>query len=219
MKLTFIVLLLVSLFSASFTASAKDRWVKDQGTSVEVVVVQKTPSTPSPVIVIATNATTTIPVTITTNKTPTGVVVYQQTNWPAKVSTTVGFEKPVEHKTTKVVQTQEPRQKKGFFGRLFGPCPPTMIDVVSGDKLPANPVRRSYRSFTLPTMWGTYNYNHSQGTDTYAERSWDDYGPREVVHQSTYVNTSESFHPERRRWVAPTYYDNSGVQARTVTWP
>lgn len=210
------VLLFVILTASSLVTSAKDRWVRDQGTSVEVVVVQKTPSTPAPVIVIATNATTTIPVTVTT---ATNVVVYQQTNWPTKVSTTVGFEKPTEHKATKVAKVQEPRRKKGFFGRFFGPSQPMMTDPISQSSLPANPVRWSESSLTLPTEYGTINYGHSQGTRVYAERSWDYNGPREVVDLSTYNETYFNFTPERRRWVAPTYYDNSGVQARTVTWP
>ncbi|NDB59417.1 hypothetical protein EB001_13345 [bacterium] len=218
MKLTFIFLLFVSFVFTSFTTSAKDRWVRDKGAGTIEVVVNTTPSTPAPVIVIATNATT-IPVTITTNKTPTNVVVYQQTNWPVKVNATAGFQKPVEYKAIKVAQ-QEPRQKRpGFLARFFGPSQPMMTDAISQSSLPANPVRRSYRSFTLPTASGTYNYSHYQGTDTYAEKSWDDYGPREVMHQSTYVSTSESFYPETRRWIAPTYYQNTGVQARTVTWP
>ncbi len=217
MKHTIITVLLLVSFVTTFTASAKDRWVKDQGVgSIEVVVVQKTPSTPAPVMVIATNATT-IPVTVTTNKASTNVVLYSQTNWPVKVNTTASFEKPFEYQATKVAQ-QEPRQKKpGFFGRFFGPSQPMMTDAVSQSSLPANPVRRRSLDFTM--MNGSYNYHHSQGTDTYAEKSWDDYGPREVVHQSTYVNTSESYYPERRRWVAPTYYDYSGAQPKTVTWP
>jgi hypothetical protein len=217
MKLTIIAVLLLVGFVTTFTTSAKDRWVRDQGgSSIEVVVVQKTPSTPSPVIVIATNATT-IPVTITTNKASTNVVVYSQTNWPVKVNATAGFEKPTEYKTTKVAQ-QEPRQKKpGFLARFFGPSQPMMIDAISQSSLPAEPVRRRSLDFTM--MNGAYNYHHSQGTYTSARKSWSEYGPEEEISQSTYQYTSESFYPERRRWVAPTYYDNSGVHARTVTWP
>ena len=195
------VLLFVILTASSLVTSAKDRWVRDQGTSVEVVVTE-TPSAPPPVIVIATNATTTIPVVVSTNAVnaaaqPT-VVVHQQ-------------------KATKVAKVREPRQKKSFLAGFFGQAPPTMIDAVSGDKLPANPVRRRSLDFTM--MNGAYNYHHSQGTDTYAERSWGDYGPREVVHQSTYVNTSESFDPETRRWIAPTYYQQYQGPQGTVTWP
>ncbi len=208
------VLLFVILTAYSLVTSAKDRWVKDQGAGVIEVVVNTTPSVPPPVIVIATNATTTIPVTVTTT---TNVVVYQQTNWPVKAASTTVFEKTPEYKATKVAKVQEPRQKKGFLARFFGPSQPMMTDAISQSSLPVEPVRRRSLDFTM--MNGAYNYHHSQGTDTYAEKSWDDYGPREVVHQSTYVNTSESYYPERRRWVAPTYYDNSGVQARTVTWP
>ena len=218
MKLTFIAALsFVILTASSFITSAKDRWVKDQGgTSIEVVVTEKSPASPPPVIVVSTNSTIPIKLTVTTNSAPTNVVVYQQTNWPAKVNATAGFQKPVEYKATKVAQ-QEPRQKKGFFGRFFGPSQPMMTDAVSQSSLPANPVRRRSLDFTM--MNGSYNYHHSQGTDTYAEKSWDDYGPREVVHQSTYVNTSESFYPERRRWIAPTYYQQYQGSQGTVSWP
>lgn len=217
MKLTFIaVLLIVSFVFTSFITSAKDRWVKDQGgTSIEVVVTEKSPTNPPPVIVVSTNSAVPVTVTVTTNRVP-NVVVYQQTNWPVKVNATAGFEKPTEYKAT-VAKVQEPRQKKGFFGRFFGPSQPMMTDAVSQSSLPANPVRRHSLDFTM--MNGSYNYHHSQGTDTYAERSWDDYGPREVVHQSTYVNTSESFYPERRRWIAPTYYQQYQGSQGTVSWP
>jgi hypothetical protein len=215
MKLTIIAVLL--LVSSIFTSSAEGRWVRDRGVgSIEVVVTEK-PSTPPSVILVNTNVNTKVSVVVSTNTVKPAEVVYQQTNWPVKVNTTVVFEKPTEYKVTKVTQ-QEPRQKKpSFLARFFGPSQPMMTDAISQSSLPANPVRRRSLDFTM--MNGSYNYHHSQGTDTYAEKSWDDYGPREVVHQSTYVNTSESFYPERRRRWVSTYYDNSGVQARTVTWP
>jgi hypothetical protein len=216
MKLTIIAVLFFASFFTTFTTSAEGRWVRDRGVgSIEVVVTEK-PSTPPSVILVNTNANTKVSVVVSTNTAKPAEVVYQQTNWPVKVSTTAGSEKPTEYKAT-AAQVQEPRRKKGFFGRFFGPSQPMMTDAISQSSLPADPVRRRSLDFTM--MNGSYNYHHSQGTDTYAEKSWDDYGPREVVHQSTYVNTSESYYPERRRRWVSTYYDNSGVQARTVTWP
>lgn len=117
-------------------------------------------------------------------------------------------------------EPQEQAKRRSFIRSFFStPSTPMLTDGVSQSSLPPNPVRRSYRSFTLPTMWGTYNYSHSQGTDNSASRYWDDYGPHEEVRQSTYQNTSESFYPERRRWVAPTYYQQYQGSQGIVTWP
>lgn len=217
MKLTFIAALsFVILTASSFITSAKDRWVKDQGgTSIEVVVTEKSPTNPPPVIVVSTNSAVPVTVTVTTNRVP-NVVVYQQTNWPVKVNASAGFEKPVEYKAT-VAKVQEPRQKKGFFGRFFGPSQPMMTDAVSQSSLPANPVRRRSLDFTM--MNGSYNYHHSQGTRTYVRKSWGEYGPEVEAEQSTHMNTSESFYPERRRWIAPTYYQQYQGSQGTVSWP
>lgn len=116
-----------------------------------------------------------------------------------------------------VVQVQ---RKPGFLARFFGPSQPMMIDAISQSSLPANPVRRSESSLILPTMHGTINYSHSQGTRVYAERSWGYNGPREVVDFSTHNYTSFNFTPETtRRWIAPTYYQQYQGPQGTVTWP
>lgn len=75
------------------------------------------------------------------------------------------------------------------------------VDPFLQSRLPADPVRKSYSYFR--NLDGSYSYHHSQGTDNSVSRSWDAYGPREDVRQSTYNNTSESFTPAPR-YIAPT---------------
>lgn len=176
------------------------RWVPDRGGEKKA-----SPSTePS---TVATNVAT-----VSTNN-----LQLSQQSW--KVTGKVpnpGFQP--EQVYTSVPVPQEP-QNKGFWARFWGPpSMPMLTDGIDRSSLPANPVRRSEGSFTLPTMWGTYNSSYSRGTDTYAESSWDENGPRRVFRQTIHNTGVASFYPERRRWVAPTYYQYNGSQG-TITWP
>jgi len=175
------------------------RWVPDRGGEKTI-----SPST------IATNSVA----TVSTNNN----LQLSQQSW--KVSGKVpnpGFQP--EQVYTPVPVPQEP-QNKGFWARFWGPpSMPMLTDGIRQSSLPANPVRRSEGSFTLPTMWGVYNSNYSRGTDTYAERSWDENGPRNVFHQRIHDTGSASFYPERRWRMVPTYYQQYQGNQGTVTWP
>lgn len=90
--------------------------------------------------------------------------------------------------------------------------------AIGQSELPADPVRRSSSSFM--SFDGSYNYSHSQGTDNYVSQSWDDYGPRKEVRQSTYNHTSESYYPVRRyRGWYGTVDDPKGPRGGTIYWP